>query len=60
MAITVKLKCDADWLALNMYRMVLERIVERHEDEPWGFTGEEAAVLARMSLETFPVTKCDR
>lgn len=50
---------DRDWLRLNIYRMALEVIMERHAEEPWGFTGEEAAALAEIALTTFPEEPTD-
>jgi hypothetical protein len=50
----IELTVDKDWVALNVYRMALERIVRDCEAAPWAYSGEEAADLARTMLEEFP------
>lgn len=49
----IRIKVDRDWLALNAYRMALERIAD-YEAAPWEADGEEARMLARHVLEEFP------
>lgn len=50
----LEIQIDADWVALNIYRMALQRIAEAAEKEPWAFSGEEAGDIARRILKEFP------
>ena len=49
----LEISVDRDWIALNAYRMVLEQIVRRYEDEPW-CGNEEVAALAKHVITEFP------
>lgn len=50
----IAIEVDKDWVALNVYRMALQRIAEAAEKEPWAFSGEEAGDIARRILKEFP------
>lgn len=50
----IEITVDKDWVALNIYRLALERIVREFDEAPWAYSGEEAADLARTMLKEFP------
>ena len=50
----LRVETDADWVALNVYRMALERIAQQAEEERWAFAGEDAGEIARQVLTEFP------
>lgn len=52
----IEITVDKDWVALNIYRMALERIVRDYDAAPWAYSGEKAADIARTMLKEFPGT----
>lgn len=50
---SLKVKLDRDWVALNAYRMALEHIIDAGEDS---FGGDGAAEIAKRVLEQFPTS----
>ena len=45
------LEIDEEYIAHAAMKLALGEIVDRHEMEPWGFSGEEAATIASETLE---------
>ena len=50
-ALTLRLRCSGEFMAHELMRFTLNEIVRRHEEDRFGFSGEEAAELASAALE---------
>jgi hypothetical protein len=50
----LRIRADHDWLRLTAYGVALRAIVEEQAEDPFGFSGEDAAEIARQVLDAFP------